>query len=314
MNRSRRERTARGKPGELAGGTRRRGRRACQTRPVDWSPGYREYALPAALAHALACVWVSVIPAAGTPPTRVLPDACTDLIWRGGDGVSLAGPDTGPVLAPSPPGSVIAGVRFRPGAGGPALGLPLSAVRDQHLDPAGLRTGLPGGRGTDLIRRVHGGLPPGEAVHRLVCLAGEMVAAGPPDPLVTAAARQLGRPGARQGTGVQVSTADKVSNVARDLGIGERQLHRRCVAAVGYGPVLLRRVLRFRRVVSRIDAGGALDDLASLAAAAGYADQAHLTRESRELAGLPPAALARERRGSLPDVPPPPTSEESRWS
>jgi len=61
-------------------------------------------------------------------------------------------------------------------------------------------------------------------------------------------------------------------------------------------PVLLRRVLRFRRVVTRIDAGGALDDLAGLAALAGYADQAHLTRESRDLAGLAPVALARLRR------------------
>ena len=74
----------------------------------------------------------------------------------------------------------------------------------------------------------------------------------------------------------------RVSSVARDLGMSERQLHRRCVAAVGYGPVLLRRVLRFRRFVSRIDADGALDDLAVLAAEAGYADQAHLTRESGE--------------------------------
>ena len=76
----------------------------------------------------------------------------------------------------------------------------------------------------------------------------------------------------------------------------ERQLHRRCVAAVGYGPVLLRRVLRFRQFVSRIDAGAACGDLGVLAAEAGYADQAHLTRESRDLAGLPPAALARLRR------------------
>jgi AraC-like DNA-binding protein len=37
------------------------------------------------------------------------------------------------------------------------------------------------------------------------------------------------------------------------------------------------------------------DDLAALAAQAGYADQAHLTRECRALAGLTPAALARQR-------------------
>jgi len=252
---------------------------------VDWSAGYREYAPPRDLAHALSCVWVSVTPAAGAPPTRVLPDACTDLIWRGGTGVSLAGPDTGPVLAASPPFSVLAAIRFRPGAGGAALGLPLSALLDQQLDPDDLRTGLPGGRGARLVAQVHGGLAPEEAMQRLVRLAGEMVTgAPPPDPLVAAAAKQLGRPGARVGL------------VARQLGISERQLHRRCVAAVGYGPVLLRRVLRFRRVVSRIDAGGALDDLAGLAAEAGYADQAHLTRESQDLAGLPPAALARLRR------------------
>lgn len=251
---------------------------------MDWSPGYQEYAPPRALAHALSCVWVSVTPDAGAPPTRVLPDACTDLIWRSGTGVSLAGPDTGPVLVTSSPGSMIAGVRFRPGAGGAALGLPLSALLDQQLGPGGLCTGLPGGRGARLVTQVHGGLAPDEAARQLVQLAGEMVTGAPPDPLVAAAARQLAGPGARVGL------------VARHLGISERQLHRRCVAAVGYGPVLLRRVLRFRRVVSRIDAGGPLDDLAALAAEAGYADQAHLTRESQDLAGLPPAALARLRR------------------
>jgi AraC-like DNA-binding protein len=36
-------------------------------------------------------------------------------------------------------------------------------------------------------------------------------------------------------------------------------------------------------------------DLAALAAQAGYADQAHLTRECGQLAGLTPAALVRQR-------------------
>ena len=292
---------------------------------MDWSPGYREYAPPAALSHALSCVWVSVTPAAGAPPTRILPDACTDLVWRSGTGLSLAGPDTGPVLAESPPGSVIAGVRFRPGAGGPALGLPLSALLDQQLDPAALRTALPGGRGAALVTQVHGGLAPAEAVRRLIRLAGEMVTGAPPDPLVAAAARRLAQTGTRpvaqaghvvQAGGVaQVSqSVVQVSQVAADLGLSERQLHRRCVAAVGYGPVLLRRVLRFRRFVSRIDTGGACGDLAGLAAEAGYADQAHLTRESRELAGLPPAALARLRRPGEAGMAGVSSEQETRWS
>jgi AraC-like DNA-binding protein len=285
---------------------------------VDWSPGYREYAPPAALARALSCVWVSVTPAAGAPPTRILPDGCTDLLWRSGTGLSLAGPDTGPVLAASPPGSVIAGVRFRPGAGGPALGLPLSALLDQHLDPAALRTALPGGRGGALVTQVHGGLAPAEAVRRLVRLAGEMVTGAPPDPLVAAAARRLAqtgtRSGAQAGRAAQAGRVIQVSKVAADLGLSERQLHRRCVAAVGYGPVLLRRVLRFRRFVSRIDTGGACGDLAGLAAEAGYADQAHLTRESRELAGLPPAALARLRRPGEAGIAGVSSEQETRWS
>ncbi len=113
---------------------------------------------------------------------------------------------------------------------------------------------------------------------------------------------------------VQVSTVVQVSRVAADLGISERQLHRRCVATVGYSPVLLRRVLRFRRFVSRIDTGEACGDLAGLAAEAGYADQAHLTRESRELAGLPPAALARLRRPGQAGMAGLSSEQESRWS
>jgi hypothetical protein len=53
-------------------------------------------------------------------------------------------------------------------------------------------------------------------------------------------------------------------------------------------------VLRFRRFLAlaeqRPDA-----DLARLAADAGYADQPHLTRDCRELGGLPPLALLEDR-------------------
>ena len=60
-------------------------------------------------------------------------------------------------------------------------------------------------------------------------------------------------------------------------------------------------MFRFQRFVRRIDASaGAPDprplDLAAAAAEAGYADQAHLTRECAALSGLTPAALARARR------------------
>ena len=256
---------------------------------MDWAPGYRELRPPAPLAGALACAWVSVTPPGDGLATRVLPDACVDLIWRHGTGVFLAGPDTGPVVTPAEPGTVLAGVRFRPGAGGPALGRPLSGLLDRRLSADDLRAELPGGAGRRLGRRLPPDLDPQAALRLLIDLAGGLIADGPPDPLVAAAAQRLGRPGAR------------VGQVAGDLAVSERQLNRRCGAAVGYGPALLRQVLRFRRFVSRLDAAPGAADLASVAAEAGYADQAHLTRECGRLAGLTPVALTRDRHG-LADV------------
>jgi hypothetical protein len=62
------------------------------------------------------------------------------------------------------------------------------------------------------------------------------------------------------------------------------------VAAFGYGPKTLDRVLRLQRflVLGRADADAGL---ARLAADAGYADQAHLGHDCRALAGATPGEL-----------------------
>jgi len=248
---------------------------------VDSSPGYREFAPGDAFRKEIHCLWISVIPPAGGEPAPVLPDACTDLIWQSGVGAFVAGPDTGPAPAGGPPGSVFVGARFRPGAGGAALGVPLSELLDQRVGVADLAE-VPG-------QRLPGSLPPAEAMRRMAGVAAQLVTERPADRLVLHAARLLARPGAQ------------AEDVADLLGIGERQLRRRCQAAVGYGPRMLARVLRFRRFVSRIDAAaacGVTPDLAWMAAETGYADQAHLTRESARLAGLTPALLARARRAA----------------
>ena len=173
---------------------------------------------------------------------------------------------------------MLVGARFRPGAGGPALGIPLTALLNLRVEAADL-PGLPAGR-------LAGSLTPDEAMRRVIEVAAGMVTERPPDHLVLEAARLLDRPGAR---------ADVV---AERLGVSERQLRRRCQAAVGYGPRTLTRVLRFRRFLTRVDAGED-GDLAGVAADAGDADQAHLSRESARLGGLPPSALARARRSPL---------------
>ncbi len=75
-----------------------------------------------------------------------------------------------------------------------------------------------------------------------------------------------------------------VAATADELGLGARQLHRRSLAAFGYGPKTLARVLRLHRALALARDGVPFADTA---ARAGYADQAHLARDVRELAGLP---------------------------
>jgi AraC-like DNA-binding protein len=244
-------------------------------------PGYHEWSAPAALRDAVVCLWAQV--AEEDRAGLVLPDGCTDLIWTQGQGASVAGPDTGPVPTTMSAGTVIVGARFRPSAGGPVLGIPLSELRDQRVDLAELRPAD--------ARRLSATLDPATAAARVLDVTGALVAGARPDPAVSRAARLLSDPRAQ------------AEAVAADVDLSLRQLRRRCHAAVGYGPKTLQRVLRFRRFVSRIDAlphrpdGPDLAglDLADLAVQAGYADQAHLTRECGRLAGLTPAILARRR-------------------
>ena len=54
--------------------------------------------------------------------------------------------------------------------------------------------------------------------------------------------------------------------------------------AFGYGPKTLHQVLRFQRALRLARAGGRLSDVAAVV---GYADQAHMARDTRRLAGVP---------------------------
>jgi AraC-like DNA-binding protein len=252
------------------------------TTAVDWvpggawlAPGYAEWAPPQQLRAMVACRWMSVVPEDGGGDALVLPDGCSDLIWEQGRGAYVAGPDTGPVRVACPPGTVMAGVRFRPAGGGPALGLPLSEIRDLRAELADV---LPAAASA-----LSPGLHPAIAAQRILDVAGTLVAGGTPDLAVAHAARLLRDPAAR------------IEQVAAAVDLSERQLRRRFHDAVGYGPKTLQRVHRFQRFVRRVDASRGGCDLAVTAIEAGYADQAHLTRDCLALSGLTPAVLARAR-------------------
>jgi AraC-like DNA-binding protein len=234
---------------------------------------YRELPAAGRFAPHVACVWTRD-PEPAPRAHRVVPDACADVVWVQGHRLSIAGPATGPVLSDIPAGASAIGVRFRVGAAGSALGLPAGELLDRTValddvwGPAARR----------LADRLDGAQTVAEARDALIAAVARRLP--PPaelDALVRAAALRAARP------------RESVEALADGLGVGERQLRRRFVDAVGYGPKTLQRVLRFQRFLALAEDGD--DDLAALAFAAGYADQAHLTRECRRLAGLPPAAL-----------------------
>jgi AraC-like DNA-binding protein len=235
---------------------------------------YSEFRPREVLCGVAVCTWERVVSPAGAPPSsRVLPDGCVDLVWRAPDLV-VAGPDSGPVLSPLQPGETIVGLRLRPGAAGPVLGLPASEVLDARVSLADL-WGRAGAQLTERLGQAHS--PQGRRCLLEEIMLARMQRMESPDELVLAATRQLGLPGAR------------VASLSEQLGTSERQLLRRFDAAVGYGPKVLDRVLRFRRFVAAVSGD---EDLARLAAELGYADQAHLTRECVRLSGLTPRRLA----------------------
>lgn len=219
---------------------------------------YREFAPPADLAEHVACVWTSVS-RGGT----IFPDGCVDLVWRGTELV-VAGPATGPLPSDVPFGVPVFGVRFRLGVAGAALGLPAGEFADASVPVAELW-------GPAYDERVATG-----GVTALVAIVRERLAVAELDPVARAAALQMARPGAR------------VDALGEALGVSERQLRRRFADAVGYGPKTLARILRFQRFLALAGPG---EELSRLALSAGYADQAHLTRECRRLAGRTPLEI-----------------------
>ncbi|MDA8370169.1 MAG: helix-turn-helix domain-containing protein [Nocardiopsaceae bacterium] len=223
---------------------------------------YRERTSPQVFG---AVVWYGTSPGESRTQ-RVLPDGCMDLIWIGGT-LLVAGPDTTAHLAEWVPGRDYVGLRFAPGTAPAVLGVPAHELRDQRVPLADMWPAARVRRLTDQLAHTAdaGAVLEEVAVRRL----GE----NPPGdaPVLSAIVDRL-----RAGSAVAAT--------AQATGLSERQLHRRCLAAFGYGPKTLARILRMNRALGMVRAGV---PIASAAAAAGYADQPHLTREVKILAGAP---------------------------
>ena len=219
---------------------------------------------PSRLAGAV--VWTNApVPGPGARP--VLPDGCMDLLWSEGR-LLVAGPDTRAYVPGGPP-AAWAGIRLFPGTAPALLGVPAHELRDRRVELADLWPAREVRRRTG---RIAAAAHPATALEELA-----LERAAPPGPELRrlVAGLAAGRP---------------VSVTADELGLGARQLHRRSLAAFGYGPKTLARILRLQRALDLARAGVPYADTA---ARAGYADQAHLSRDVREFTSTTLSELLR---------------------
>ncbi|HEX4705720.1 MAG TPA: AraC family transcriptional regulator [Pseudonocardiaceae bacterium] len=239
---------------------------------------YSEHAPTPALADRVSSVWCQRISAGAQPyRQRVVPDGSADVLWHNGTLV-VAGPDTAWRMVRQAPGSTTVGIRFRPGAAGVLFGdVPVHEARDGMTDLADLW-------GTRPVRELIEQLGELEQASEIALLLQQAVIVrlshvDDVDPVVAESVALF-----------DTQRPPPIPDVADRFGLSERQFRRRFVSAVGYGPKTLTSVLRLGRAMRRLY--DPRHRAADVAIAAGYADQPHMTRDMRRLAGITPGELA----------------------
>ena len=234
---------------------------------------YAELPLPPALHGHVAAVWTAAVPEQGPEwiEQEAVPDGCIELIARSG-GRSIWRREQPGLFAT---GLATAPAKLRLGAGSRFTGLKLWPWSWHALGGATCRTFT-----DDWI-----------AIDPASPLAGWVE--GNPDTILTQLTKRFG-PSPPPPLGVALLEATTVGAVARRAGLSHRQLQRLFAREFGLPPRDYLRLLRLKDALSNV---GAHPTLADAAAAQGFADQAHMAREFRSLAGLPPSLAKARAKG-----------------
>lgn len=213
---------------------------------------------------------------------RHLPTGGVEIHFPIGGRPQLVGPLTGPETELIPARTTVVGVRFQPGTA-PPVPTALDDLADQRLGLAELW----GSSADRLAEAMAQARTPERALTYLQAhLMQEFRTAPGADPLVGEAVRAL-----------MPWHPVNIDTLAAHLALSASQLRRRCLHAVGMSPKVLQRTLRFQGFLALAQAGATAsgrrgaDGTAGLAVDAGYADQAHLSRECLRLTGLTPRQL-----------------------
>jgi AraC-like DNA-binding protein len=239
---------------------------------------YHEYAPGPELRHWLVCLWTQSIGREGEGYVqRIVPDGCIDIVWIADRPAQVVGPMTRPVLYPLAAGTEVVGVRFHPGSAAGPLRVPAHHLTDREVP---LRE-IWDKAADQFTGQLQDGSSIADKFHTVRTELQSRCRRCTPDRLLVAATEWVAR-----------NPGSEVRQLAEELGVTPRHLHRRFCAGLGYGPKIFQRILRFQRLLHMTD--GVSPDahaLGRLAVEMGYADQPHMTREFQQLARGTPAEL-----------------------
>lgn len=231
---------------------------------------YRELAPAPDLRHLVACRWVSVVEQSRDgAPTPIIPDGCSDIMTHDADSPQVVGPDTKVHWVELRDGAVITGLRLRPGALKPVFGCSAATLLDEQARLGDLGT---------VSSRFLDGLGYADTLDRRHALLEDWVRSSMRAP--TMDERSLLRACRTLSSHPEL----EIGTLAKQLGWHARKIHRQFVGACGYGPKHLQRVMRIQSALRAASAGR----LSEIATTSGFSDQAHMTREFRDLTSFTP--------------------------
>jgi AraC-like DNA-binding protein len=247
---------------------------------------YTEYSPPLPLARHLVCLWTQkILGSRDEFAQRVLPDGCVDIVLINDETPMVIGPWTEPFVACLAARTIIIGARCRPGHARSLLGLPASALLNQSVP---LSAVCGSGACTDFERVAEERTIAARKSAMERALLSRLSHCDPVDEATSAAVRWLSD-----------HPHGQIQQLSQWIGVSSRQLQRRFTSTVGYGPKTFQSVLRFQRLLNLAGSTSAPRSLAQSSADAGYADQAHMTREVQRFSGSPPTVLLQSARCAL---------------